>query len=148
MRQGRIAGVSTIQPQSADSLASASLRQDLGRAWSSGFTGRIFLSKQLQLVVSVSGLFIAGCSGAHVTFRCDSGRTVEAAYTSDDTAMVRYQGETRRMRLAVSGSGARYADDALEWWTKGSGPGSEGTLFRQQTDGTTGEIIERCSQVQ
>lgn len=48
------------------------------------------------------------------------------------------------MRIAVSGSGARYVSDGLEWWTKGSGAGAAGTLFRHLADGTSGEIIESC----
>lgn len=82
-------------------------------------------------------------SAAH-SYRCESGQTVAAAYPSTDTATVQYKGSRYAMQIAVSGSGARYVGGGLEWWTKGSGPGSEGTLFRHKADGTSGEIMERC----
>ena len=84
--------------------------------------------------------------GAH-DYQCESGETITAAYRSGDTATVRYQTRTYTMHIAISGSGARYVGEGFEWWTKGSGPGSEGTLFRHQADGTSGEIVERCQAV-
>lgn len=77
-------------------------------------------------------------------YNCESGQVVKVSYTSVDTATVQYQGKTREMRVAVSGSGARYVGDGMEWWTKGSDRGSEGTLFRHQSDATTGSIIDSC----
>ena len=85
----------------------------------------------------------AAAAAAH-SYRCESGQAVAAAYPSTDAATVQYQGSRYAMQIAVSGSGARYVGGGLEWWTKGSGPGSEGTLFRHQADGTSGEILERC----
>lgn len=49
-----------------------------------------------------------------------------------------------RMGLTISASGARYVGNGLEWWTKGAGAGSEGTLFRHGNDGATEETFERC----
>jgi len=63
-------------------------------------------------------------------YRCDSGETVTATYSSSDSATVLYKGRNHNMQIAVSASGSRYVSGELEWWTKGSGPGSEGTLFR------------------
>lgn len=83
---------------------------------------------------------------APLVYRCNSGHIVKASYHSGTTVVVAYEGRVREMIIAVSGSGARYAGGGLEWWTKGSGPGSEGTLFRHENDGTTGDIIERCVQ--
>lgn len=83
-------------------------------------------------------------SSAH-DYRCDSGETIVASYPSTDSATVQYKGSTHTLQIAVSASGARYVGDDLEWWTKGSGPGSEGTLFHHKADGTSGEIIERCT---
>lgn len=77
-------------------------------------------------------------------YRCRSGETIRAAYASRDAATVRYRGQAYKMRIAISASGARYVGGGLEWWTKGSGAGSEGTLFRRQADGTTGASIEIC----
>lgn len=78
-------------------------------------------------------------------YRCESGETIAATYPSTDSATVQYKGSNYDMHIAVSASGARYVGGELEWWTKGSGPGSEGTLFRHMADGTSGEIIERCT---
>ena len=85
----------------------------------------------------------ASTSNAH-NYRCDSGETIAATYASTDAATVSYKGSDHKMEIAVSGSGARYVGSDLEWWTKGSGSGSEGTLFRHQADGTSGEIVESC----
>lgn len=78
-------------------------------------------------------------------YRCESGEMIAATYPSTDSARVHYKDNNHSMQIAVSGSGARYVGDGLEWWTKGSGPGSEGTLFQHAADGTTGEIIESCT---
>ncbi len=79
------------------------------------------------------------------TYRCESGETIAATYPTADSASVRYKGSTYTMQVAVSASGARYVGGELEWWTKGSGRGSEGTLFRHLADGTSGDIIESCT---
>lgn len=81
-------------------------------------------------------------------FRCASGETMAASYPFTDTARVQYKGEHYDMKIAVSASGARYTNDDFEWWTKGSGTDSEATLFRHKADGTTGESVERCTQMQ
>ena len=85
-------------------------------------------------------------AGAH-DYQCESGETITAAYSSTDTATVRYKARTYTMQIAISGSGARYVGEGFEWWTKSSGPGSEGMLLRHNTDDTTGEIVERCNAV-
>ncbi|CAM3698424.1 MliC family protein [Halomonas sp. FME1] len=79
------------------------------------------------------------------SYECESGETIAAAYPSADTARVQYKGRSYSMQIAVSGSGARYVSDDLEWWTKGSGSGSEGILLSHLADGTSGDIIERCA---
>lgn len=81
---------------------------------------------------------------AQVVYQCESGQTIQASYPTTDTATVEYEGQTLPMTIAVSGSGSRYVGDELEWWTQGSGPGSEGTLFRHNSDGTSGEMVEQC----
>jgi membrane-bound inhibitor of C-type lysozyme len=88
----------------------------------------------------------ASTSNAH-NYRCDSGETIAATYASTDAATVSYKGSDHKMEIAVSGSGARYVGSDLEWWTKGSGSGSEGTLFRHQADGKSGEIVESCKAI-
>lgn len=78
-------------------------------------------------------------------YRCESGATIAATYSSTETATVHYKGSSHSMQIAVSGSGARYVGDGLEWWTKGSGPESTGTLFQHAPDGSTGDVIENCT---
>jgi len=75
-------------------------------------------------------------------YRCQSGETIVATYPTTDTATVRYKGRIYDMRIAISGSGARYVGNALVWWTKGP----EGTLFHHDTDGPSGDAIEVCAQ--
>lgn len=87
--------------------------------------------------------FVAGAQD----YQCESGETITAAYGSADTATVRYKTRTYVMQIAISASGARYVGDGFEWWTKSSGPGSEGMLFVHKADDTTGEIVERCNAV-
>ena len=79
-------------------------------------------------------------------YQCESGETIAATYPSTDSATVQYKGSNYNMEIAISVSGSRYVGGELEWWTKGSGPGSEGTLLRHMADGTSGEIIELCTE--
>ncbi|MEZ5564014.1 MAG: MliC family protein [Gammaproteobacteria bacterium] len=88
----------------------------------------------------------ARSASAVQNYRCESGEAIAATYPSIDSATVQYQGRTYNMQIAISGSGTRYAGGGLEWWTKGSGPGSEATLFRHMADGTSGESIEQCTE--
>lgn len=78
-------------------------------------------------------------------YRCESGATLTARYPSTDAASIKYQDKHYDMQIAVSASGARYVADDLEWWTKGSGTGSEGTLFQHKADDSTGELLDRCT---
>lgn len=79
-------------------------------------------------------------------YRCASGETITATYPSTDSTTVQYKGSSYNMLIAVSASGARYVGGEMEWWTKGSGTGSEGTLFHHLADGTSGDIIESCTE--
>ncbi|WP_227370445.1 MliC family protein [Halomonas sp. M20] len=78
-------------------------------------------------------------------YACESGETIAVSYPDPDSARMEYQGTTYSMQIAVSGSGARYVGSGLEWWAKGSGPGSHGTLFQHNADDTTGERLESCT---
>lgn len=79
---------------------------------------------------------------AQTDYTCESGQTIQASYPTDSTAVVTYEGQTIPMTIDVSGSGARYVGGDFEWWTKGT---DEGTLFRHNSDGTSGELVETCS---
>lgn len=85
--------------------------------------------------------------GVPIAYRCNSGNIVKASYPSSTMAAVQYKGRMREMAIAVSGSGARYVGNGLEWWTKGAGSGSSATLFRHEKDGTTGDMVESCIQL-
>lgn len=73
---------------------------------------------------------LAGCETLrHPTapatiLHCENGETVEAGYAGD-IAIIRYKNKKHFMRSAISGSGARYVGDGMEWWTKGF---EEGTI--------------------
>jgi membrane-bound inhibitor of C-type lysozyme len=78
-----------------------------------------------------------------VTYRCETGRTVAAAYTSDSTVTLRYEGEVIDLVSARAASGARYEGEGYEWWSRGTGPGSEATLSR--LEGDSAEPLEQCT---
>ncbi len=80
-------------------------------------------------------------------YRCESGRTIEVVQLTDDRVVVNYDGTPHEMESAVSASGARYVGDGHVWWGKGSGTGSEMTLFSALPDGSTGDEIEVCTQL-
>jgi len=65
-----------------------------------------------------SVLLVSAC--AH-NYRCESGETIATSYTSADSAALQYKGNRYDMKIAVSGSSARYVGGGLEWWVKGSG---------------------------
>lgn len=108
-------------------------------------TGKTPLSGQVLVLVMI----LTGCSqlsepeSTRTAYECDSGRTIHVPYTSDELAIVEYRGRTIRLTSAVSASGARYIGEDLEWWTKGSSPGSEGILSSKGAGGA-GEIMESC----
>jgi membrane-bound inhibitor of C-type lysozyme len=123
----------------------------------------IFMHKKMLLrTIPFLAIVIFGCAhfspasmfaasgtaadGKIISYRCESGHDVDAIYPSDTTIIIRYAGKSYEMAISISASGARYVGGGLEWWTKGTGPGSTGTLFRHESDGTTGEIIQRCEE--
>ena len=71
---------------------------------------------------------------------------IAATYPSTDSATINYKGSDYSMQIAVSASGARYVGGGFEWWTKGSGAGSEAILFHHMADDTSGSIVELCSE--
>lgn len=109
------------------------------------------LSIVLTLLLSACGSYTDDKSPAETTavtaeqrYACESGEAIVANYTSTESATVNYKGSDYEMKIAVSGSGSRYVGSEIEWWTKGSGAGSEGTLFGHNADGSTGDVMENC----
>lgn len=54
-----------------------------------------------------------------LTYTCDDGRTVQAVYPDTSSAVITLDGQTHRLRAAVSADGARYVGDQWQWWSKG-----------------------------
>ena len=72
----------------------------------------------------------AGAVNPQVTvtaYVCEGGTRLTAAYPDSQTAIVDYRGHAYTLKLARSGSGARYTGFGLQWWTKGL---EHGTLAR------------------
>src|SRR5690625_3059394 len=60
-----------------------------------------------------------------IRYECADGSVVEARYPTVETAEISHDGQVIDMRIAISGSGARYTGGGWQWWTKGM---TEGTL--------------------
>jgi len=54
-----------------------------------------------------------------VRYACEDGEAVQVRYVAQDSATVVFQGRTYELRRVISASGARYAGDGLQWWSKG-----------------------------
>ncbi|HRO88840.1 MliC family protein [Denitratimonas tolerans] len=102
------------------------------------------LSGTLALTACAGTLDVA-TSNATTTYQCESGILIKAGYPDTDHARVEYQGSTYELTIAISASGARYVGGGVEWWTKGSGPGSTASLFVHLDDGSSGAVIENCA---
>jgi membrane-bound inhibitor of C-type lysozyme len=76
-------------------------------------------------IVALATLTMAACGttpatrDAWINYTCTDGRSLQANYPDTATAVIKLQGETHILRIAVSGSGARYTGEGLQWWTKG-----------------------------
>ncbi len=113
----------------------------------------------LGFIVISSALFLSACGKsaqdsentqaavAEHHYRCESGEAVSASYPSTEAAIIQYKGHSYRMQITISGSGARYVGGGLEWWSKGTGAGSEGSVFFHNADGTSGDAIEFCTEL-
>lgn len=54
-----------------------------------------------------------------VRYTCEDGEAVQVRYVDQDSATVVFQGRTYELARVISASGARYAGDGLQWWSKG-----------------------------
>lgn len=71
-------------------------------------------------------LLLAGCqtpapiaTAKSTTYTCDDSRTVQAGYPDTQTAVLTFDRQVHRLRIAVSADGARYVGDRWQWWTNG-----------------------------
>ena len=56
-------------------------------------------------------------ASATAVFVSDTGQQVRAEYRKDDTVRLTFSdGQTKILPIAMSGSGARYADGRAQWW--------------------------------
>lgn len=62
---------------------------------------------------------VAPASAPWVAYVCEDGRRLEAQYPNTSTAMLRLDGREIELRVAVSGSGARFTGGGQQWWIKG-----------------------------
>jgi membrane-bound inhibitor of C-type lysozyme len=98
-----------------------------------------------SVLMMIAFLAATGCSHlpgreVDITYSCASGERSVASYPSPETAVLAYRGETHRLQRVRSASGARYADDTIVWWIKGS----EASLFSIEQDGSTGKRLDVC----
>lgn len=121
------------------------------------------MNKRLAFVLTTT-LIVSACSGTSKNsdeaakqqdiaaktavqhYLCESGESVSAVYSSTDSAIVQYKNQDYSMSIDVSASGSRYVSGDLEWWTKTTASGVEGALLRHLPDGTSGDVIENCTE--
>jgi membrane-bound inhibitor of C-type lysozyme len=76
---------------------------------------------------------------AAVGYSCASSRPIITTFVGDSLAVVSYAGATHRLHRAVSGSGARFTGDSLQWWIKGD------SAWLSQGIEPQGAQLERCA---
>lgn len=94
-------------------------------------------------------LFPSGCrevpeESSGIRYLCESGNRIVATYTDSSTAVIEFNGQRVRLKIAISASGARYTGGGLVWWTKGTGPDATATLYRHEPGDRMGEVLEQC----
>jgi len=87
----------------------------------------------MRRAVALLALALAACSDEAPTpvaeaeppasawsiYVCEDGRIVQAVYPDSSTARVRTPDGEHALKVARSGSGARYVGEGLQWWIKG-----------------------------
>ena len=58
-------------------------------------------------------------AAARHAYVCEDGRILSIAYPDRDAADLQLDGASHRLQIAISGSGARYVGEGLQWWNKG-----------------------------
>ncbi|MGB7757895.1 MAG: MliC family protein [Salinisphaera sp.] len=86
----------------------------------------------------------SGAENGATHYSCSNGGTISARYPDTDHAVVHYQGDDLPMHIAISADGARYVGNDYEWWTRGTGPDAQATLFTHAADGSTGNKVTTC----
>jgi membrane-bound inhibitor of C-type lysozyme len=95
-----------------------------------------------HLLLIPAALGLAACQASRspapgtaktMTYHCDDGRTVQASYPDTGTAVLTLGGQVHHLRITLSASGARYAGDGWQWWTKGLRDGQLAPLQAGET---------------
>lgn len=73
------------------------------------------------------------------SYTCDAGRTV-TVYLRGTNARVEFDGKTHLMKQTMSGSGTRYSDGNVVWWSKGD----DGFVQEDTPDGNGKILAENC----
>jgi membrane-bound inhibitor of C-type lysozyme len=74
----------------------------------------------------------APAGATRAAYDCDDGRLVRAAYLGP-RAWLEVDGRSYAMTTALSGSGARYVGEGLQWWTRGMDQGRLSRLAPGET---------------
>ena len=74
---------------------------------------------------SIVSLSMANASSVttKVKYTCDSKIKLTISYVANgksDTAQFRFKSKKYKLKSVMSGSGAKYSDDKITWWTKGN----------------------------
>lgn len=81
-----------------------------------------------------------------IAYACQSDQSVQVQYPDSETAQVTWRGQAYTLRIAPSGSGARYVGSGLEWWTASRNGQENATLSRIDPNDQVGTtVLETCS---
>jgi membrane-bound inhibitor of C-type lysozyme len=75
----------------------------------------------LGIAILLAGHALAETPTAMATFKCESGKSIDATFYADSVDLKLSDGRTLKLPQAMSGSGARYAnkDESFVFWNKG-----------------------------
>ena len=104
-------------------------------------------TRELAPTVAADLALLAGRIDAErfTPYACEDGSVLSVAYPSNSVATLRYQGQAFTLNAVSSANGARYAGAGLVWWAKGTGAGSEGSLYRLTDQSEVGMRLEQCT---
>lgn len=72
-------------------------------------------------------------------YQCDNNSVIKVDYNDSNEAIVHFNEQVVKLKVARSASGTKYQGDGFVWWTKNN----EGMLLRQEQD-KNNRIIARC----
>ncbi len=74
-------------------------------------------------VVATLSMAHASSVTTKIKYSCDSKVKLTISYVANgksDTAQFRFKSKQYKLKSVPSGSGAKYSDDKITWWTKGN----------------------------